>query len=282
MEEEIFSENVLKTIKERNIRELIEVIKALHDECETQQYRHQKVAEYCLRDILEVLNEKSESLLTYQCFMWNIVNILTSSALVRKILWRDASILKTYLYFLEKSIENSNPSLQKLLTNFLSLLLVGAPTHFLEEFGELEIISLLLKVFQTGKYVESTFKAIVGSFGLLSDGTDNCKKQLIDLKVADAVREMGSKHAITDVNFSNLAILTYDDLKRVRLNISNGRQKFLRSQCEEILFCSNPSCVEEQDDVKFKKCSKCKLAFYCSKACQVEHWKASHHNFCLL
>lgn len=40
MEEEIFSENVLKTIKERNIKELIEVIKALHNECETQQYRH--------------------------------------------------------------------------------------------------------------------------------------------------------------------------------------------------------------------------------------------------
>ena len=40
------------------------------------------------------------------------------------------------------------------------------------------------------------------------------------------------------------------------------------------LACSNPACgkVEAPPDVRFRKCSKCKLVSYCSKPCQVAHW----------
>jgi len=280
MEEEIFALDSVGQIRAHDIDKIVAIIKSLHEETETQMYQHQKFAEYCLPDILSNLEVRKEASLSLQYLMWSILNILSSSALVRKMLWRDKNITKTIAYFLNLSIEKNDLKLQKVIANFLSTMFVGSTTHFFDEVAELEIIKSLLHILQTSKYVESTFKAIVGCFGLLSDGTEPCKKQIIDLNLSDALRKMGEKHAIEDEDFGNLAILTFDDLRRVQLNRSNGRQKFLRSQIDEILFCSNPNCFEEQEDVKFKKCSRCKLAFYCSKECQVDHWKASHHKIC--
>lgn len=44
--------------------------------------------------------------------------------------------------------------------------------------------------------------------------------------------------------------------------------------------CSN-SCGQQSDSVDtFKVCSKCKSVRYCSKDCQVAHWKGGHKNEC--
>ncbi|KAK8800757.1 hypothetical protein WA158_000082 [Blastocystis sp. Blastoise] len=45
--------------------------------------------------------------------------------------------------------------------------------------------------------------------------------------------------------------------------------------------CSNPEC-KKVEEVKgsFKTCSRCKKAIYCSKECQVAHWKNGHKQAC--
>jgi len=44
--------------------------------------------------------------------------------------------------------------------------------------------------------------------------------------------------------------------------------------------CDNPDCVEVEGDKKFKCCSRCKKARYCSKTCQTFHWRAEHKKEC--
>ncbi|KAI8576165.1 hypothetical protein K450DRAFT_258337 [Umbelopsis ramanniana AG] len=47
--------------------------------------------------------------------------------------------------------------------------------------------------------------------------------------------------------------------------------------------CSNPECdKKESSKGEFSKCSACKKAAYCSRACQKEHWKNGHKAVCSL
>ena len=50
------------------------------------------------------------------------------------------------------------------------------------------------------------------------------------------------------------------------------------------LGCSNPGCVnlagESEVREAGKVCAACKVVYYCSRRCQVEHWKAGHGKVC--
>eukprot|EP00092_Neocalanus_flemingeri_P006676 GFUD01007210.1.p1 GENE.GFUD01007210.1~~GFUD01007210.1.p1 ORF type:complete len:314 (-),score=41.86 GFUD01007210.1:145-1086(-) len=44
--------------------------------------------------------------------------------------------------------------------------------------------------------------------------------------------------------------------------------------------CYNCMKCNDGDTVKLSRCSKCKLAFYCSKLCMKEHWYTTHSKHC--
>lgn len=48
--------------------------------------------------------------------------------------------------------------------------------------------------------------------------------------------------------------------------------------------CSRPKCGQRQGNAsggcKFKVCSRCQVAMYCSGECQVAHWKEGHKAEC--
>ena len=46
--------------------------------------------------------------------------------------------------------------------------------------------------------------------------------------------------------------------------------------------CSNRGCyrTEVHDKPRFSRCSKCKVAIYCSRDCQATDWKARHKKVC--
>ena len=50
------------------------------------------------------------------------------------------------------------------------------------------------------------------------------------------------------------------------------------------LGCSNPGCVnlggESEVREAHKACAACKVVYYCSRRCQVDHWKAGHGKIC--
>ena len=46
--------------------------------------------------------------------------------------------------------------------------------------------------------------------------------------------------------------------------------------------CFNPSChkTRQLHEEKYKKCARCRQAWYCSVACQTIHWKHGHKDEC--
>lgn len=46
-------------------------------------------------------------------------------------------------------------------------------------------------------------------------------------------------------------------------------------------FCHNEGCFKtESQSTKFLRCGQCKVPFYCSKSCQISHWKRAHKKNC--
>jgi len=46
---------------------------------------------------------------------------------------------------------------------------------------------------------------------------------------------------------------------------------------KECLFCG----IFASGNVRLRKCAKCHRASYCSRKCQVKHWKAGHKKECI-
>ncbi len=45
--------------------------------------------------------------------------------------------------------------------------------------------------------------------------------------------------------------------------------------------CAAPECDKQETfSDEFKKCASCARVFYCSRACQVQHWRAGHKREC--
>lgn len=56
----------------------------------------------------------------------------------------------------------------------------------------------------------------------------------------------------------------------------------IKRGADAAVLCSRDNCGRRQGDVKegFKRCGRCRMTVYCSKVCQVEHWKAGHKQMC--
>ncbi|CAM9109482.1 unnamed protein product [Scytosiphon promiscuus] len=56
----------------------------------------------------------------------------------------------------------------------------------------------------------------------------------------------------------------------------------IKRGADAAVLCSRETCGRRQGDVKegFKRCGRCRTTVYCSKECQVEHWKAGHKQMC--
>ena len=72
--------------------------------------------------------------------------------------------------------------------------------------------------------------------------------------------------------------------------ISNSNQEDIKEEVQRLADLYSHSTIEGlMDGFKcakckkeaFKRCSKCKKVWYCSKECQVSHWKESHKAECV-
>lgn len=275
-----FAQAALQLIKDKNTIELINVVKQVSYFNENSSILLQKLNEYCLNNI--IVNVKQDGNTAAMDFlMWSLMNSISSLSVARKRLWKDPSVLQALYKTLKDANESKNKKLQKVTTSFLSTMLIGAGHVYFDEVAKVGLIKLLNDIISGDVFNEETFKAVICCFSLLCDGTVSCKQQLIDHKVADAMLKMGETHPLIDEDLCNLAALTYDDLLALKMSHSIGRNKFLKSHVSDKVVCSNSKCLKPQDEVKFKKCSRCKVTVYCSKECQIEHWKqGGHHKQC--
>ena len=277
---ESFAANVLLYIKEKNKKELITVVQDINSYNKNSSVVLQKITEYCFQDIIKCLSrEDIDPVMDY--LMWSLLSALSSLQVARKLLRKEATILPALHTSLESGIKKKNKKIQKVLSSLLSTVLIGANQVYLDMFAELGFIKLLKDIITGPEFYEDIFKSVICCFSLLCDGSLLCKEQLNECKIAEAMLQMGQTHPLLDEDMLNLAAMTYDDLKALKMNYSIGRNKFLKSHVNDQVVCSNPKCLKPQGDVKFKKCARCKVTVYCSKGCQVVHWKQEgHHNQC--
>jgi len=50
---------------------------------------------------------------------------------------------------------------------------------------------------------------------------------------------------------------------------------------QDVRTCGNCAAPDGQDETTLKPCGRCRLVFYCNKACQAQHWKATHRVGCI-
>lgn len=277
---EAFASTTLKYIKERNKIELIGIVRDVNDYNKNSSVMLQKLTEYCFKEIVKCLNQE-ENDPSMEYLMWSLLTAVSSIQVARKLMWKESTILPVLYLSLKLANESKNRKLQKVTTSLLSTLLIGAGLSYFDVIAELGFIKLLNDIISGNEFHEDMFKSVICCLSLLCDGSLACKKQLNDLKVADSMLKMGEIHPLHDEDLLNLAAMTYDDLSALKMSHSIGRNKFLKSQVSDRVVCSNSKCLKPQSDVKFKKCSRCKVTLYCSKECQVVHWKqGGHHKQC--
>lgn len=277
---ESFAANVLLNIKDKNKKNLITVIQDINNYNKNSSIMLQKMMEYCYQDIIGCLNQEVvDPIMDY--LMWSLLSALSSLQVARKMLRKETIILPALHASLDTAVTNKNTKIQKVLSSLLSTLLIGANQVYFDMFGELGFIKLLKDIITGPTFQEDVFKSVICCFSLLCDGSLLCKQQLNEFKIAEAMLKMGQTHPLLDEDMLNLAAMTYDDLKALKMNYSIGRNKFLKSHVNDQVVCSNPKCLKPQEDVKFKKCARCKVTVYCSKECQIVHWKQEgHHKQC--
>jgi hypothetical protein len=84
---------------------------------------------------------------------------------------------------------------------------------------------------------------------------------------------------------SELSRISYQELElRARLQsrlIEEDKNIEVYLPTDEYNNCYNPSCDRtDTTDARFQTCSKCKSVKYCSRDCQVAHWKERHKSEC--
>lgn len=78
---------------------------------------------------------------------------------------------------------------------------------------------------------------------------------------------------------SSLGSKTTSEVISAQLNSDHKMKKIPPIAQEE---CANCAAVGGRNDTVLSKCSKCLLVAYCSRACQLQHWKdGGHKRFCL-
>jgi MYND finger. len=277
---DVFAANTSKCIKESNLVELINIVRQVNSYNDNSSITLQKLTEYCYTDIIACLSQDNVDS-SMEFLMWSLLSAIGSLTVTRKRLWKEQRVLPALYASMKNANVIKNKKVQKVTTSFLSTVLIGANLSYYDSVAELGFIKLLGDIISGDVFNEETFKSVICCFSLLCDGSLKCKQQLVDQKIADAMLKMGETHPLIDEDLMNLAALTYDDLSALKMSHSIGRNKFLKSQVSNQVVCSNSKCLKPQGGVKFKKCSRCKVTLYCSKECQVAHWKlGGHHKQC--
>ena len=275
-----FAANTSNCIKEGNIVELINIVRQVNSYNNNSSVTLQKLTEYCYTDIITCLSQDDLNA-SMEFLMWSLLSAIGSLTVTRKRLRKEQGVLPALYTSMKNANMVKNKKVQKVTTSFLSTALIGANLSYYDCVAELGFIKLLGEIISGDVFNEETFKSAICCFSLLCDGSLKCKQQLLEQKIADAMLKMGETHPLIDEDLMNLAALTYDDLSALKMDHSIGRNKFLKSHVASQVVCSNSKCLKQQGDVKFKKCSRCKVTLYCSKDCQIAHWKlGGHHKQC--
>ena len=259
----------------------------------------QKLIEVGMPKLLELLKVMK---VNTQLYIIHLIFKLTMSMVVaRKYLFRDPEFFPTIARLLTviDPCKNRDPNQLRIdSSHILYVTLMGCGREYFVQVARTKAFEYLIDQLQLVPQNDKDAQSAEDAFGCLMLFTDEWdlfikKFQKTPMnKLVDRWRRYALEYADYLPNF----IWSLEMFKKRLLCIyeahRRGKPSFrlektfnperLQEHC--LIGCSNPACYKINfasfGDSRYKKCSRCQLAYYCTKECQLVHWK-KHKKYCV-
>ena len=259
----------------------------------------QKIVEFAMPHCLKLLKECEVGFTLYLVEMF--FKSTMSLTVARKYCYRDPEFWPAIARLLEvvDTCKNRDPNhLRSDGAYVLYISLMGSERENFVKISQTNIFRSLIEILYLdpkNQYEVQSAEDVFNCFALFTDEGDlfyNDFRNAPMKKLIDRWRKYAVLYTKTSPDFVWLI-----ESFRKRLVFLYAKQKAGGSVKEQIppsydseerlehtrIACSNPACYvvnyRELTGKKYKKCSRCQLAYYCSRECQRAHHK-SHKNYC--
>jgi len=258
----------------------------------------QNIAEQGLKDILDKV--KSQPINAEHLFAGAVLVAIKDLLLVKKYLWKDKFIIQALESFLKfAKLDHAFILLRDIVAHIIqATLLGGTPTLFFDMICKSELIELYTEILRNKEKVKSlySYEEILLSLLLLCQNNKHCMEKCHHLLVSQVLLEFSQwteldgdikdKAEVASECIQHMVISeTLPDHRKLLLNKFSDHMHSQNKTCKrsEAIVCSNTTCGKFQPDhsSRFKKCGRCMVTLYCSKECQVIHWKSGHSKACV-
>lgn len=304
-DQELFAKTFIDLIKSsdlENARKIFEMASIVAREYGGNLLK-QKVIEIGIYDLLKILKQ---GVLSHELYMTELIfKVTMAMPCARKYCWRDPEYFPTLAKLL--TVLDPNPQLDKFqirgdAVHILYTSILAAPRDVFEKVANTDAIEHLFTILRDGpgnNRDAQTGEDVIMCITLFTEHWDlfheSMRKNHV-MKLVQNWRKYALQYASYCPNFPlNLeqlvlrlrVLLKSKAIKKIdpefRLSapsIVEHSRDFIKSHNQTA--CSNSSCYNlsiAESGIRYKKCSKCHIAYYCSKECQLTHWKV-HKAWC--
>ena len=286
-----FAKCVLSSLQNEELLKLSSFYDHLSKECDLRgKLFCLSLKKFCLETIVSLImdNTKGNKL---QYFAWHYLQLMTIDATIKDLLKKNFKMLPQLLNlhaYEWTAIERS--SLNLISLNFVTSMLGEVEDSYYEHVADCGFISWLHELLDQSCLSSNdvSIELILLILNLILEGTDKCKKQLnnfnfsllLNKKIQNRESCNDSLLKIANMTYQKLLLLTSDQytfVETFRKGFKNEFQKSTDELQQNRCFFSN--CTNKSVST-FKRCSQCKMVTYCSKECQISHWKVEHSKVC--
>lgn len=291
-----FTERVSAALLKENVEELKKLYTTLSESNDINYAKLICISLYenCYDNIMGIIRNTSPNVnLQYCC--WHFLQLMTTYSKVKNALEADRTVIPLLMKFNENDMETQemNYSLKTITLNYVVYLLGGASDDFYDHVAETKTISFIHMLLTDSILSphDDRIEPLLLCMNLLIEGSSSCKSQLNNMKFDELLAQKIQERQNCNEELLKIANLTYQKCILLRNNDKQFAEDFRKNYNAEAekqvvyqpLRCSNTHCLLVEEDLMqqpLKRCSKCKQATYCSKECQVTHWKESHSKIC--
>merc|ERR1712168_5329 len=244
-----------------------------------------------------VKNGDSETMLKY--YVWHLLQLMTCCPQIKEVLYPDHESVSLLLTF--NSTHNwdadQKSSLKSITLNYVLIMLSNADDEYYEMVETTPLFTFLHDTLTscTMDTSDPHFELTLLTLNLLLEGSSGCKRKLLehDFKTLISLKmeQRGERchdnmlH-VTKQTLDKFLLLTSDSKSFVETFRYNAKQEIDKDSWFGDKSCFNTSCTSgkqcsgDATGLNLKYCSRCKSVTYCSKECQIAHWKAGHSKVC--
>lgn len=289
-----FSEDLVKALMNENLNRLGELYTLLSEEENILKAKGICMTLYqkAFHDIISAIKQKKTQP-EVKYYSWHFLQLMTSCSEVKDVIQKDFSLLPMLMDLLltEWDIPKRQESLQIISLNYLIIMLGVADDAYYDHVVSSGAMTFIHNVLEQSSLSSSDLmiESVILVLNLLLEGTDACKKQFIDLDFSTLLSKKLRDRNSCEESLLKIASLTHQKMLLLTSDsqafVGTFRKEFDKEAQKQSVYqnisCSNANCEGSNKNFEtYKRCARCKTARYCSKECQVKHWKGGHSKNC--